>query len=77
MRMIEPEQLAAQLGRAALRLPIIRRPHQKPAPRTFFGRVRQRDDVGHRVVAADERAAAFVRIRFLPVHADRLVDARR
>src|SRR5437016_5936195 len=75
MRMIEPEQLGAELARAALRVAIVGGPHEKPAARTFFGRIRQPDDIAHPPVPADERAAALVRIRLLPVRADRLVDA--
>ena len=63
MRMIEPEQLAAELGCAAFGFPIVRRPHQKSAARPFFGRVRQRDDVGDapsRPISAPQHSCGYV-----------------
>jgi hypothetical protein len=82
MGMIKPQQLAAQLRRPALRHSIVRRAHEKPAPRPFFGCVRQRHARRH--VAAgpgvsnisDKGSAAFVRIRFLAMAPDRIVHGR-
>src|SRR6185295_11210348 len=62
MRVIEPEQLGAQLGRPSLGFAIIGWPDEKAAARPFFRRIRQRNDIGYAVVAAQKRAAAFVRI---------------
>ena len=50
MRVIEPEQLAAELARALLRQPVVGRPDQEPPPRPFFGRVRQRHRMRHTAV---------------------------
>src|SRR5438093_8763418 len=77
MRMIEPEQLGADFGRAALGFTIVGRTHEKTTARPLFGRVRQRDDRAHMTVSSNERAAAFVRIRFLPVRTNGVVDWRR
>ena len=71
MRMVEPEQLAAEFRRALLREPIVGRPDQESPARAFFGRIRQRLGMGHHSVGADERAATLVRIRFLTVPANR------
>jgi len=38
---------AADLARAFLGHPVIRRPHEKPPPRPFFRRIRQRDRRSH------------------------------
>src|SRR5262245_51857572 len=64
MRMIEAEQIAAELGRPLLRHPVVRRPNEEAAPRTFFRRVRQRHRRHAGAVAPDQRPAALVRIRF-------------
>src|SRR5688572_32901321 len=61
MRMIKAQQLAAELACACFREAIVGRPHQKPAPRSFLGRVRHRLRMRHHAAAADQRAAAFVR----------------
>src|SRR5439155_2531930 len=62
VRVIEPEQLSAELIRPLLREAIVRRPHQKAASRALLRRVRQRDCGGHVIAAANQRAAALVRI---------------
>src|SRR3954454_23337520 len=74
--MIETEQLDAEFGRALLRLPVIAGANKEAAPWTFFGRIRQRHEIGDRAVASEQRAAAFVRIGLLAVCANRLVDGR-
>src|SRR3990170_6689226 len=61
--MIEPEQVAAQPGGPLLRHPIIRRPHEKPAPRPLFRHVRQGDGREDFLIPAHQRATAFVRKR--------------
>src|SRR3954447_21367715 len=43
MRMVEADEVGAKLGGAALRVPIVRRPHEKTAARSLFGGVRQRE----------------------------------
>ena len=63
MRMVEPQQFLLQRAPLPLRRIVVRRPDQKPPPRPFFRRVRQRRHVLHDAVRADERAAALVRIR--------------
>src|SRR6476659_5047036 len=73
VRMIEPEQFTAELGRAALGLAVIRRPHEKPAARTLVRRIRQRLDVADPIVASHQRTTAFVREGLFTVTADRLV----
>jgi hypothetical protein len=75
--MIETKQLDAEVGRALLRLPVIAGANEKAAPRAFFGRIRQRHEIGDRAVASEQRAAAFVRVGLLAVRADRLIDRRR
>src|SRR6185503_19560310 len=74
MRMIKPEQLAAQLLRALLGQTLVRRAHQKTPPRAFLGRVRQRDGRRRMTGNTDECATTFVRIRFLAVAADLTID---
>ena len=71
VRMIEPEQLAAGLGCACFRGAIVLRPHEKPPPRAFFRRVGQREGFRDGSVAADQRAATLVGIRFSAVGANR------
>src|SRR6266581_968543 len=44
MGMIEPQEVSAELAGALFRKPVIRRPHEKSAAGTLFGRVRQRHD---------------------------------
>src|SRR3954468_2827028 len=75
--MIEPEQLDAEFGRALLRLPIIAGANEEAAPWAFFGRIRQRHEIGDRAVASKQRAAAFVRVGLLAVRANRRVDRWR
>src|SRR6266545_1705354 len=74
--MVEPQELASELGRPALGQPIIRWPHEEAPAWTLLSRVRQRHDLGDRIGPADERAAALVRISFLAVSANRLIDGR-
>src|SRR5690348_303830 len=71
MRVVKPEQLAAEFGRLLFGHPVVRRPHQKAPPRPFFGGVRQRDSGVHAIARADERAAALVWIGLLAVAPDR------
>src|SRR3954447_2818924 len=75
--MIETEQLDAEFSRALLRLPVIAGADEEAAPWAFFGRIRQRHEIGDRAVASEQRAAAFVRVGLLAVRADRLIDCRR
>src|SRR5207247_474064 len=71
--MIKPDELAAAIGRALFRHPIIRWTDEKAPSWSFFRRVRQRNRRGNVSVNRDQRAATFVRIRFLSVTPD---DAR-
>ena len=64
MRVIEAEQLGAERRGALLGLAVVLRPHQEPPPRPFLGGVRQRERRRDHAVAAEERAAALVRIGF-------------
>ena len=77
MRVIEPEQLAAELARAPFGQPVVGWPHQEPPPWAFFGRVRERDGRLDTASTADERAAALVRIRRFAVTADVVLDFSR
>src|SRR5205809_479718 len=89
--MIKPQQLAAELRRPAFRHSIIRRAHEKPAPRPLFGRVWKRHgrrDLAPRPAMSDiptiaditgiayQGAAAFMRIRLLAMTPDRIVHGR-
>src|SRR5688500_12341979 len=76
VRVVEPEQLSTQFRRPLLSEPVIRWPDQEPPPRPFFGSVRQRHRRGDAAVRANQGAAAFVRVGFLAVHANRLVHTR-
>jgi hypothetical protein len=76
MRMIEPEQIALHSRRVGFGLLVIRRPYQKSAPRALFRRVRQGRHVPYDTVAANQRAAAFVRIGLYSVPPNRLSDTR-
>src|SRR5438477_6006 len=67
MRVVKPQQLAATRARLLFGGSIVRGSHQKPATRTFLGRVRQRHRGRHFVASADKRAAALVRERLLAV----------
>src|SRR5687767_9255249 len=60
--MIKAEQLGAKLRRAALRIAVVLRAHEEPAPRPFLGRVRQRKRRRHGPLASIQRAAAFIGI---------------
>src|SRR5262245_20584587 len=70
MRVIEPDELAARRRRARLGAAVVGRTHEKPAPRTLFSRVGQRERLHHQAVAADESAAALVGIGLSSVSAD-------
>ena len=85
MRMIKPQQVAAQLARAAFRHSIVRRAHEKSAPRPFLGRVRQRNRRRHTAAVPDipdiphsphKGAAAFVRVRLFAMPPNHIVDRR-
>src|SRR5215471_5629333 len=76
MRMIETEQLAAELGGLLLGDSIVRRTHHESAPRPLFRRVRQGDCRGDAVATADEGAATLVRIGLLAVAPNLAVDLR-
>src|SRR5437667_4500944 len=76
MRMVKAKQLGATVARAALRLAIILWRHPEPRPRSLVGHIRQRQRFGHDAVAADERAAALVRIRFSTVGTNRRMNLR-
>src|SRR5438105_4686119 len=76
MRVVEAEELRAQLRSAPFRLSIIRRAHEKPPARAFFGRIRQRHRGGNPAVSANERAATFVWERLFTVAPDHARDAR-
>jgi hypothetical protein len=52
MGMIKTKQIRVQLGGAALRLPIVLRPHEKSPPRPFLGRIRKGEDGNHPPLAA-------------------------
>src|SRR3954454_11903514 len=75
--MIETQQLDAKLGGAPLRLLVVGRPDEEAAPRTLFGGIRQRQEIGDTPVASKQRAAAFVRVGLVAVHTNRLIDRRR
>src|SRR5688572_6299467 len=62
MRMVEPEQIAASHARLLLRLAIVIGPHEETTPWSFLRGVRQRVCHRHAAVAADERAATFIRV---------------
>src|SRR5436190_10092916 len=74
MRVIKPEQLAAELARAPFGHPVVGWPHQKPSPRPFLVRVRERDSGLDPARTADERAAALVRIGRFTVAANLELD---
>ena len=76
MGMVKPEQLGPGLGSLAFCRTVILRPHQKPSPRPFFSRIRQRVYVTDDAVATDERAAALVGVRLGPMPPDGIRDAR-
>src|SRR5215212_8983097 len=76
MRMIEPEQVGAELRRTLLRLPIILRPDQKAPPRPFFRCVRKRESRRDYAGAAVQSTTALVGIGFGAVTANRVADAR-
>src|SRR6185295_16260854 len=74
MRVVEPEQLGAQLGGPPLGFAVVGRAHEKAAPRPLLRRIRERHDRGDLAVTAEERPTAFVGIGFLAVRANRLAD---
>src|SRR6266571_3854259 len=65
MRVVEPEQLPTEVGRAPLRLAIVRRADQKAAPRSFVGRVRERHHGIHQPsLGTAERASRLAGPKF-------------
>src|SRR5258705_12095960 len=70
VRVVETKQFATHLGCAPFGCTIVLRPHLETAPWPFLGRVWQRQRFGDDPIAADQRAAALVRIRFGAVRAD-------
>src|SRR5712691_7411560 len=76
MRVVEAEQLASQLARAPLCRAIIRRRYPKPRPRPLVRHIRQRQRLGGDAVTANQRAAAFVRIRVVAVSPNRRINLR-
>src|SRR5882672_6459365 len=76
VRVVEAEQLASKLGCAPFGRAIVLRSHLETAPRPFFRHVRQRQRFGHHAVAADQGAAALVRIRFGAVSTNSRVHLR-
>src|SRR5687767_5302261 len=70
MRMVEAQELTAALRRASLGLAIVVGADSESSPRALVGHVRQRKGLVDDAVAADERAAAFIRIGFAGVSPD-------
>src|SRR5687768_4348915 len=75
MRVVEAQQLGAQLGRAPLRLAVILRPHEKTTPRPLLGRARQRERGRDDAIAPVQRPAALVRVGLGAMAADFLIDS--
>ena len=65
MRMVEPEQFRAEARRALLGQPIVRRPHQEPAARAFFRRIRQRERSRHAIAVRRSARRSIRAERFL------------
>src|SRR5438034_2232603 len=76
MRMIETQQVAAELARFLLGHAVIRWADHETAARSFFSGVWQRDRRCHAAALSNERAATLVRVRFFAVPADLRVDLR-
>src|SRR5437762_10109759 len=74
VRMVEPEELRAELRRAALRSSIIGVAHAESPARALVRDVRQRQSRHEPAVASDERPAALVRIRLLAVTPNHAVE---
>src|ERR1700722_4278527 len=74
MGVIEPEQPPSNISGPLLGQPVVRRPDEKSTPRSFLGRIGQRDGGGRTTARADQRTAAFVRVRLLAVSPDRVLD---
>ena len=75
MRMVEAEELGPALRGAPLRGAIVVRADPEPPARPFIGHVRQRERAQDDALAANERAAALVRIGFTAVTFDRRGNA--
>src|SRR5215510_9572878 len=70
VRVVKPEQLRAQFARPPFRRAVIIWRDPKPCPWPLVGHVGQRQGLGNCAVAADQRTAAFVRIRLRTVRAN-------
>src|SRR5262245_42600737 len=75
VRVVEAKQLAAERRGLSFGGPIVGRPHQKPAARSFLGCVWQRHRGGDRVAGPDKGAATLVRKGLLAMTTDRAGDA--
>ena len=70
--MIEPQQLRAELAGPLLGQTVVGRPDEESPPRSFLGRVGQRDDGRSGIVPPDQRAATLMRVGFLAMPSNRL-----
>lgn len=71
---IEAEQVEPGLSCALLGNAIVVRPHQEPAARAFFGRVRQLERFADDAVFAEHGATALVWESFATVRTNRGLD---
>src|SRR6266498_461692 len=76
MRVVKTEEFTAHFARAPLCFAVILRRHQKTSSRPFIRHIRQGQSLGDDAGAANQRAAALVRIRFSAVCANRRIDLR-
>ena len=69
--MIEAQQFEPGLAGALFGNPVIIRPHEESAPRSFFGRVRQRVGFTNDARCAEQGAATFMGERFAAMSTNR------